>query len=1199
MGRLEREMSNRNQNIEEARLRAEIPTTDVQNWSNEGSQKLEEATRILQGCDDLKLWNIIPRYSVGKNAKETAEGIAKLREEGNLLRIADPPPPAAMVPICRPPNLEFQSRKIMEEDIIKSLKDGNVRMIAICGAGGVGKTTMVRRIEDRVRKEFDEVVTVVVSQQSDEIKIQKQIAEILGLGLSEDTLAGRAHKLRTRLMDSKKKLIIFDDVWKSFEPEDIGVPYGGCKIILTSRLKDVCEEMGADKVIEIQVLDKKEAWTLFREKSGDCVDASHLRPIAEKVAAECKGLPIALATVGKALKNKNMKTWEHALLQLRGANPTNFPQVLENVYLPLKLSYDFLETESEKSLFLLCCLFPEDYNIRIEDLALLSFGLGMFERNYNIEDGRNGTYHLLERLRSRFLLMTGSDEEEVKMHDVVRDVAIFIGSKEKQGFLNVCSMDSSRNCNWMSVEISNIANAKLPVGLDFPNLRILMLLNSNYYEFPEGFDVNDICFKKMEELTVLYFSNQKFQSLPSSLNFLKKLRKLHLHYCKVKDISVVGELASLEILRVWHCNKIDELPADVGKLKSLRLLELRDCKKLKRIVTGVISSLVGLEELKIVDCFNKWEAKGNVSEERNASLSEPESLSNLTCLEIAIFDPNLLAQEILLSKRLRRYRIRACEDPFLFEDMKHERSIGLQLPRDVTVGNWIRELGKNTQSLELRGDGSNDFNLGEIESLRELVFKNCSTVEKLMNAIDWKFPMLEHLELSELGVLEEIINGTILEGSNSFRTLESLVVERLPKLEYLWKSTNQNVSLVNLKSIYIFFCPNLRYLFSMATARSLVQLQSLEILSCDTIEQLLWNEMESNTEASIIEFPKLKRLKLFDLPNLLSFTQGVEIIKFPQLIELEIEYCPKLRTKIDQCPTGGMIENVDVRNSDNIEEIFRDDGNHHIIFQELRELRLNKLPCLTTFYGGAESIKFPKLEVLWIGNLPRLNSFVAIDSEPTHDHNSLHFFCNKKVEIIGLKELHLIHFPDKISKIWCTHIPISFFHNLERLVIYKIDGIRNLISSSIAKALVNLKSLDIYYCKEMIDVIEDVTHLTANSVFPNLEYLDIIDNCKLRGFCQWTHAFELPSLVHVQIVGCPLMKTFTLGSLSTPKLHEFKINCEDIEIKDLNGGIHHFISTKNANDDENKDEHNDDEKHEDKKQIEGEETTLSSNNNLM
>ncbi|XP_073021732.1 uncharacterized protein [Primulina eburnea] len=257
-----------------------------------------------------------------------------------------------------------------------------------------------------------------------------------------------------------------------------------------------------------------------------------------------------------------------------------------------------------------------------------------------------------------------------------------------------------------------------------------------------------------------------------------------------------------------------------------------------------------------------------------------------------------------------------------------------------------------------------------------------------------------------------------------------------------------------------------------------------------------------------------------------------------------------------------MIEQLLVSDCDNIEEIFRDDGNRHIIFQELRELKLEELPCLTTLYRGVESIQFPKLKELWIGNLPRLNSFVAIDSEHTHDHNSLHLFCNKKVEIIGLKTLGLVNIADKISNIWCRHIPIIFFHNLERLYIYKIDGIRNLISSSMAKTLVNLNKLDINYCEELIDVIEDETHVTVNSVFSNLEYLDIKDNCKLRSFCQWKHASELPLLVNVQIADCPLMKTFTLGSLSTPKLHRFQINGKDIEMKDLNDGIHHYISTK-------------------------------------
>ncbi|XP_073147936.1 disease resistance protein At4g27190-like [Henckelia pumila] len=281
-------------------------------------------------------------------------------------------------------------------------------MIAICGPGGVGKTTMVRRIEDMAGKEnlFDEIVHVVVSQQIDLLQIHKEIAALLHLPLPEDSLAIRAHNnIRIRLMDSKRKLIIFDDVWKRFNLNHLGVPSGNgstkrCKIILTSRLKDVCEAMDADKVFQIKVLDDQESWRLFREKSGIREDDSQLRPIAEAFAAECKGLPIALVHIARALKNKPLHTWEDSLLQLKRANPTNFSTVLEDVYKPLKLSYDFLENESEKSIFLLCCLFPEDNDIPIELLTLYSIGLGILERISNIQEGRNRTHHLVERLKN-------------------------------------------------------------------------------------------------------------------------------------------------------------------------------------------------------------------------------------------------------------------------------------------------------------------------------------------------------------------------------------------------------------------------------------------------------------------------------------------------------------------------------------------------------------------------------------------------------------------------------------------------------------------------------------------------------------------------------------------------------------------------------------------------------------------------------
>ncbi|XP_073137673.1 probable disease resistance protein At4g27220 [Henckelia pumila] len=320
---LERERRDMDQKIQEGRFRAESANPEVENWSNEAAQRLEEARRILRRGHELKPWNIILWYLVGKSAKVTAQGISRLRREGNSITITHPANPRSMGSISHEQTLVFESRRRAEDDIVEFLKDNHVGIIAICGVEGVGKTTMVQIIEDRVRREglFDEVVPVVVGPQIDMLKIQKEMAEILGLRLREESLVGRAHKIRTRLLDERRKLVIFDDVWESFELKDIGVPFGGCKIILTSRSRDVCEEMDAHKVVQIEALDEEEAWRLFSAKSGgECVDNSELRPIAEAVAAECRGLPLALVTTGKALKNRSIHAWEDWLLQRRRAN---------------------------------------------------------------------------------------------------------------------------------------------------------------------------------------------------------------------------------------------------------------------------------------------------------------------------------------------------------------------------------------------------------------------------------------------------------------------------------------------------------------------------------------------------------------------------------------------------------------------------------------------------------------------------------------------------------------------------------------------------------------------------------------------------------------------------------------------------------------------------------------------------------------
>ncbi|XP_030924723.1 disease resistance protein At4g27190-like [Quercus lobata] len=211
----------------------------------------------------------------------------------------------------------------------------------------------------------------VVSQTLDLKNIQSQIAEMLGLKIVEEYPLTRAKRLKIRLMDSKSVLVILDDVWDALDLDLVGIPNGGqhnrCKILLTSRSEEACTQMKSQKIFKIEVLSKEEAWNLFREMAGNCVDTTDLRQTAKEVAKECGGLPVAIVTVGRALENKGNDEWIAALQQLKNSIPKNILGLHSKVYSSIEFSYKYLESDEAESCFLLCCLFSKDYDIPIED----------------------------------------------------------------------------------------------------------------------------------------------------------------------------------------------------------------------------------------------------------------------------------------------------------------------------------------------------------------------------------------------------------------------------------------------------------------------------------------------------------------------------------------------------------------------------------------------------------------------------------------------------------------------------------------------------------------------------------------------------------------------------------------------------------------------------------------------------------------
>lgn len=135
----------------------------------------------------------------------------------------------------------FNSTVLAMNQIVKALNSSDINIVGVYGMPGVGKTMLIKEVGRLAKKEctFDDVVMVAVSQHQDLKKIQREIAEGLGLNLGDESKDLRARRLFARLKQQKKVLIILDDLWSRLELREVGIPCGvdhsGCKVVVTTR----------------------------------------------------------------------------------------------------------------------------------------------------------------------------------------------------------------------------------------------------------------------------------------------------------------------------------------------------------------------------------------------------------------------------------------------------------------------------------------------------------------------------------------------------------------------------------------------------------------------------------------------------------------------------------------------------------------------------------------------------------------------------------------------------------------------------------------------------------------------------------------------------------------------------------------------------------------------------------------------------
>ncbi|XWS65126.1 hypothetical protein CRYUN_Cryun05aG0064100 [Craigia yunnanensis] len=642
------------------------------------------------------------RYKLSIKADEEAKTVAELLGQGKFDRVsyrAAPQPQVIMAASVK--GFEaFESRRLVLNGIMEALKDASIKVIGVHGMGGVGKTTLVKEVARQVKQGqlFDSVVIATVTQTLDVMNIQNQIADLLRLKFEEQSKVGRALRLRERLNKEKKILVVLDDIWARLDLEEVGIPFGneneGCKRLQTSRdLNVLSSGMDTQKNFAVGLLNEEEAWDLFKKMAGDCVESCDLQPTAIEVAKKCAGLPIAIATVARALRNKSLFEWKNALRKLTRPSSGNFTGITAAVYSAIELSYNYLESEEVKLTFLLCSLIG--HNGFIQDLLKYIIGLGYFQGVYTIKEARDEVLTVVSKLKSSCLLLESYNNERFDIHDVVWSVALSIASRDHH---MVVLRDGDVLKEWPDKERMNNC---CTIYLRSPSI---------ITELPDEMECSGLRF--------LYMAHDGSVKIPA--NFFRLTERLN--RCVLEDISIIGNLKSLEILSLFQSD-IEELPRGIVELTRLRLLNLSRTK-LKIIPPKFLSKLSKLEELYMEDSFIQWEEEVPGRERRNASLEELKHLTHLTTLYAHIPNAQIIPERLFI-ETLDRYRI-LIGDYYTWDWSDHyeySRTLNFKLNISIYLDHGVKILLKKTEDLyldQLKGIKNVFDELNNGEDLRHL-----------------------------------------------------------------------------------------------------------------------------------------------------------------------------------------------------------------------------------------------------------------------------------------------------------------------------------------------------------------------------------------------------------------------------------------------------------------------------------------------
>ncbi|GAU37287.1 hypothetical protein TSUD_354430 [Trifolium subterraneum] len=503
-----------------------------------------------------------------------------------------------------------------KEKIVNLLRqphgDQNVSLVAIVGIGGLGKTTLTQLVysDVEVKNLFEKSMWICVSDNFDVKTIVKKMLESLTNDKIDDTLPLDILQNRLRHnLTGKKYLLVLDDVWNdNFEKWEKLRTYlmcgaQGSKVVVTTRSTIVAHTMDVSVPYVLSGLIQEESWSLlkniaFRDDTNGVNQT--IESIGKMIAEKCKGVPLAIRSLGGILKTKrDEEEWGHVL---RG----DFWKLCEDEesILPiLKLSYHDLSPQ-QRQCFAYCSLFPKDWEFVKDELIQMWMAHGYLDcpvEEKSMEDVGNQFVNTF-LMKSFFQEAKWNEDGDIigfKMHDLMHDLAKQVAGDD------CCYLDNNRKgCPerpvhvWVEFEafylLKSLVDASfkyLPPLERLPFLKSLGIysLDDLEYIYYEELILNEPFFPSLKRLLI---QNLEFYDLAS-----QHFQAIEIWF---KD-DINNYLPSLQKITFYFCKDLKALPDWICKISSLQHIKIHGCIELTLLPEG-ITSLTNLNTLEIIYC---------------------------------------------------------------------------------------------------------------------------------------------------------------------------------------------------------------------------------------------------------------------------------------------------------------------------------------------------------------------------------------------------------------------------------------------------------------------------------------------------------------------------------------------------------------------------------------------------------------------